>query len=102
MYKQLAIIVLVVSVVLIATLVPVKSHAFLGPIWVPNSGGHWVGHRGGCYSECSYSGYYGGYGYPAYTGYNTGYTSGGFGLGGLFNGLGFGGGVPFFGGGSGY
>ncbi len=61
MYKALPIIALVVSVVAVATLIPLTSQAFLGPVWTPFSGG--------CYSGCGYGGYYGGYGYAGYGGY---------------------------------
>jgi hypothetical protein len=62
MYKTLPIIALVVSVVAVATLIPLTSQAFLGPIWTPFSGG--------CYSGCGSGGYYGGYGYTGgYGGY---------------------------------
>jgi hypothetical protein len=61
MYKTLPIIALVVSVVAVATLIPLTSQAFLGPIWVPFSGGYQSG--------CGYSGYSGGYGYAGYGGY---------------------------------
>ena len=61
MYKTLPIIALVVSVVAVATLIPLTSQAFLGPVWVPFSGG--------CYSGCGgYGGYSGGYGYGGYYG----------------------------------
>ena len=39
MYKTLPIIALVVSVVAVATLIPLTSQAFLGPVWAPFSGG---------------------------------------------------------------
>ena len=61
MYKTLPIIALVVSVVAVATLIPLTSQAFLGPVWVPFSGG--------CSSGCGYGGYSGGYGYAGYGGY---------------------------------
>ena len=43
MYKTLPIIALVVSVVAVATLIPLTSQAFLGPVWVPFSGGCFSG-----------------------------------------------------------
>jgi len=61
MYKSLPIIALVISVAAVATLIPLTSQAFLGPVWTPFSGG--------CYSGCGYGGYYGGYGYTGYAGY---------------------------------
>jgi hypothetical protein len=65
MYKTLPIIALVVSVVAVATLIPLTSQAFLGPVWVPFSGGSFSGWGGyGGYSGgCGYGSYYGGYGY---------------------------------------
>ena len=63
MYKTLPIIALVVSVVAVATLIPLTSQAFLGPVWVPFSGR--------CSSGCGYGGYSGGYGYAGYGGYGS-------------------------------
>ena len=71
MYKTLPIIALVVSVVAVATLIPLTSQAFLGPVWTPFSGG--------CSSGCGYGGYAGGYGYAGYggSGYAWPYAYGG-------------------------
>jgi hypothetical protein len=63
MCKKLSIVALIVSVVLLAALVPSTSQAFLGPLWTPFSPG-WLSGRG--HNGCG-GGYaceaYGGYGY---------------------------------------
>jgi len=71
--KRLSIVALVVSVVLVAALVPSTSQAFLGPVWTPFSIGSLF--SGGSYSGCGYGGgyaAYGGYGY-----YGSPYCCGG-------------------------
>ena len=63
MCKRLSIVALVVSVVLVAALVPSTAQAFLGPVWTPLSCGSLLGSGGdGCYGGCGYAGY-GGAGY---------------------------------------
>ncbi len=70
MNKTLPIVALVVSVVAVATLIPLTAQAFFGPVWTPFSGV--------CHSGCGYSGSYGGYGSYGSYGY-TGYGDYGYG-----------------------
>ncbi len=80
MCKSLAIVALMVSVVLVAALVPSTSQAFLGPVWTPFSWGSLLGSGGdGCYGGYGYAGY-GGYGYAGYGG--AGYYGSPYGYGG--------------------
>jgi hypothetical protein len=81
MYKTLLVIALIVSA---ATLFPLTSQAFLGPVWTPfsigsSSGcGYGGGYYGG-YGSAGYGGYggnYGGYGSAGYGGYELGRSHG--------------------------
>jgi len=80
MCKRLSIAALMVSVLLVAALVPSTAQAFLGPVWTPFSCGSLLGSGGdGCYGGCGYAGY-GGYGYAGYGG--AGYYGSPYGYGG--------------------
>ncbi len=90
MCKRLSIAALMVSVLLLAALVPSTSQAFLGPIWTPFSCGSLLGSGGdGCYGGGGYAGY-GSCGSEGYGG-SGGYGWPGMGLGGVGSGIGFGG-----------
>jgi hypothetical protein len=70
MYKTLLVIALIVSA---ATLIPLTSQAFLGPVWTPFS----IGSSSGCGYGGGYGGgYYGGYGSAGYGGYELGRSHG--------------------------
>ncbi len=92
MCKRLLIAALMVSILLVAALVPSTSQAFLSPIWLPFECGSLLGSGGGgCYGGSGYAGYGGcGGGYGGYGGYGGGGWAG-MGLGGVGSGIGFGG-----------